>query len=628
MTTALQTIPGLGLAGAAQGADVSSTSSTVTYIAPAQMVTLDQHVVEYIAPTQMVTIQQWVGKILAPAQMVTLDQTVYGHESMPPAQRVTFVQQVVSYIPPQQLITLQQMVRSVVDVTQPHQYWRVYLDGVDITSVTSLDITITASEGQAQTAIFRFKPDIGDIDIPGLQRRKVKIARYIDGVYTVLYTGWVDRPVYDYSTRSITCNCSDMRSTRLDSEDYDTIQAMTGGIYSDIVQDSDATGADKIDELMDTVLGTLQYDRRGILRYTPWEIGTPKYTLVNGNVRRSDLSFSFAEGSSIVNSIDISVSYRYYRLRARKIDADVGITMEDVITAEYNFLPKESLVSAFSSLSNWLLGEYEFDELPDPGYIWINGTRTYFTPISRTVTGTETVTDEDGETTTNVTSTATVDARDYYALGIEAELIRYIAQPITETYTITVTAPESIDQFDEIEGTSQQHAIETDYEYSTWEDKEDTTWPPADTTESAAHDMIRYEDDKRDELETALQAAWLIAQKEILSSHRANYVTYIHDGAGSDHVLPVDIGDTIQLVTDVVDCTGNVSSYTHSQSSDGISQTKITLALSYVSSDHHHQHQLEPAGRADDTGAEPQRDHQRDRHPHRGRGGDHRAGGG
>ncbi len=517
----------------------------------------------------LIGVTQYVGDnaTLVPAYtLATLDQTTENYSDLPRQVLIGITQDVERYVSSRTLLRARQYVLSPATAAEPQTF--VVVGGVDVTDQTSRDLRITASEGDNRTASVRLvKLAKGPLDVPAYQGQAVEITRLINGAPVVLFTGYVERPTYNRDSRSLLLECSDLRNERLGKEDRDQLKAMTGGLFSSITQRDDATGSDWVAELMKTVPGSLDYTSAGVLRYSPWAVGTPAHVLQGNQVHYREVDLEFSTRSEIVNTVSASLEYRYFQrntlshavslsvetnnycklagcLPATQVEDENGDLVPQILPT------KNALRSAAESVSGWSVGALSYIELPPDGW-YRNGS----------------------DVTQKRAWGASELIRSTRAMGADVTLERYISQPKRESYDITVTAPQSVDQYGEIEGGDMRFAIETRVDPSIFEERGCTVTPDAD--------------DRRADVEQAITIVQRMAEKQILASHRQNYAGIRfkpgNNSGDTRGLLPVEIGQTIELVDDEVSCIGTVTEFQHAVSG-GDYWTDIKLAVSRVES--------------------------------------------
>lgn len=434
----------------------------------------------------------------------------------------------------------------------------VFLDDEEITGRCSLAYDVTASEGDNRTATVTYYPPSGPISITSYQGRDLEIHRRIDDTWQPIFVGKVDVPTYHRDRRAMQLRCSDLRGERLGREDKDMLQALTGGLYSTITQREEATGEQWVRELMKTVEGSLDYNGAGALQYRPWKVATPRYTLEPGDIHHREISMEFATRSEIVNRVSIRVGFRWYRRHTFEAGAAayVGRTSycngDTCLPDPDQQLPtKEAAISAAQGISNWEVISVSTGSPPPSG--WYRNTSSAF--VERVAYG------------------STDSFRDTYATGVSVGLVRYISQGMRWTDEITIEAPQSIDQFEAIDGSAMSFSIDTRIDPGVFEETGCYTRP---------------EQDRLVDREVAIRSAQAMAVKQIRGSHRNNYAQFRYKPKtgrpGARQILPAEIGDTISVTTDEVTVTGWVSEITHSNTGNGDAYSDIKLAVSRVDS--------------------------------------------
>ncbi|MCK2183497.1 hypothetical protein [Halomonas getboli] len=515
---------------------------------PARTVaTLSQQVVRSQSARTVATLRQRTGYVLTPAHTVAvLSQRVVLYNAQP-ARTVAMLAQAVRRVQPARTVArLRQVILR--EPNDPVVNVRVSLNGQDVSARVRRDIRVNGAEGDAKTATLRLSrfPQ-GPIDVPGYQGQSVTIGKILDGQLVPLFTGHVVRPVWNHQTKELTLHCSDLRHERIADEDQARLRQMTGGLYSEIAQQEGATGADWVAELMKTVPGSLDYTAAGVLRYSPWAVGTPEHVLGNCDIHRTGVSFEYATRDVITNRLRATLEYRYFQRNTLTHSVQVSMDRESGtgLPKSGHIVPtKEAIRSALTGIGNWNVIDYSVGSIPDNG--WYRDRSSAF--VER------------------IAFSATEVFRQTRAMGGSATLERYISQPKREVYEITIEAPESIDQFGAIEGSASRVSAETRIDGSIFEERGCT--------------IVADPDDRRDEVELAMRSLQRQAEKRILAAHRQNHAEFRSRG----DVLPVEIGTPISAISASVEALGTVTEFQHVIGPKGDDYTSIKLAVSLVSS--------------------------------------------
>lgn len=506
-------------------------------------------------------------------RLATVRQDVRFRQIDPARRLCTFEQTSVMVDPARRLCTFRQQV--IAEGTQPYDPGNrppaayVIINGVDVSSRTALDtVTVTHNEDQNSTAqVFVFFPHREEIFVPSFHGKSIKIMTHqirMDPTSPLitLFTGTIERARHEHKRRGISFSCSDLRDERLGRESQQQLRQMTGAVFSSVTQKDDATGRDYVRELMRTAAGSLGYTRDGHLRYYSWgTTGKPvDFVVTSAEVSYNDLSTEFQTRSEVRNSVTITVQYRYNLLRSVSTTVDaykmrmLRIGGYSATTPEYDgrAFDRDQLMQKMESFGQWELISHEFYPLEQFTSYNYDGNRQ---PVLDTLWGPY--------------------GKKKYAQGITATLLRRVAQPVREEYTIKLTAPQSIDAYgEEVEGSSHSYAIDTEFDRKLWEeDYKEANKRDPDTSRAAVQAQA---DNKRPELQQAFNAAYLIGKKELVASHRKNYCSWVrHD------IDPRNLGDIVQLDHRIVQTTGQLVGLEY-RIADGLRQTSYRVAVSYM----------------------------------------------
>ena len=507
------------------------------------------------------------GILSAESQPIVLSQQVRLVD--PAATLITLSQSVQQIDKARKLVTVQQrVVQAGTQVQPPAAY--VIINGVDVTGMTARDtVRITFNEDQAATAaVFMFVEMGAAVNIPSFHGKSIRIETHTDpndinSEIVPLFDGWIETARHDRQRMGIEFRATDLRDERLGREDGQALKQLTGGLYSTITQREDVSGREYVTELMKTVSGSLGYTRSGDLRYHSWGVGSKlvDLTLTDADVSYNDLTTEFQTRSSVVNSVSVNMRYRWSVLRSLYTEVDAYkprkfVSGESCVSYgaqescrdifDYKAFRKTNLTTRLENLQPWQTLDYSFY------------------PLERLTGGTQIF----------VIDTLWTN-KDLWSQGFTANLVRHIAQPVTEEYTFTVSAPQSVDAYGEtVEGSELSFAAEVEYERNDWE-QDFIEGELADPAAAKAAEQAKA-DSRRDDLETAFNAAYRIAKKEIVASHRNNYVE-----ATLHRIEPVDIGDIVQHNNRIVQATGQCVGVEYTIA-DGVRDTSLRVAISYM----------------------------------------------
>lgn len=547
--------------------------------------------VEYPA-TQLVALDQnVVFRARDARQLVLIDQNVVQWSGIAAAQLVAIDQSVIRQRNDRQLIGLSQRVYdsdAEVQPTPPMCF--VYIDGNDVTSrvrISGVSVTHAEDESSRADILLEYEDD-APILIPSLNGKRLDIEALTDpddadSEPWRLFTGWIERSTYDRSSRAVKITGSDLRSERLGEEDRDDLLQLTQAVYSEVTQSQESDGSKFVDEMMRTVSGSLGYTRTSDLYYYPWDISgaVPSLTLTDNDVAYEDITVEYQTRSDIVNSVSIEMNYRYTALRTVKTALEGLKSNEDWADQNGTFIKDTVIDRVTTGFSPWVAIDYNFYEMPtwsEARALLVKSNNAIFIYKPNT-------------------------AR---CMGYTANMERYIAQPVTESYILTVSAPQSVRAYGkEITGSTLNFSVDAnaDFDRSEFEDRETQytpttvqspslwwySWPVGGTivkySDPAAvanyladvddGEDIPVVDTKRDLFKSGLRAATLIAEKEIKASHRQNFIE-----TKQYSLVPVEVGDVVKLDTRIISSIGRCTGITYNISDAGGMETQIKTQIS------------------------------------------------
>ncbi|SEG14431.1 hypothetical protein [Marinobacterium lutimaris] len=504
-----------------------------------------------------------LGIISPEADLIQFNQNVKFREIEPSADLIVFEQSVGEIEPARDLIRFQQRVGSVAARRRLPQAY-IWINGVDYSSYTALDsVSVSFNEDQSATAsIFVFRPLDAVINIPSFHAKQIRIETHVDpndpasDVFP-LFTGWIETAQHDRTRRGIAFTCSNLRDERLGDEDAGQLRALTGGVYSNVTQVEDAKGRDYANELMKTVCGSIGYDRAGDRRFYNWGVaGKPvNRTLTGAQVAYADPSTEFQTRSSVINRVTVNIDYRYSLLRS--ISSEVNVYKErNLVTGQfstqfgprdiidYKAFRRDLMIEKAQSFEPWetlSYSIYPLEKAGNGGFVFDN-----LWPVA-----------------------------DTWCQGFKSSIARRVAQPVTESYKFTITAPQSVDAYGKtIDGTELNYALDTEYDEALWEEEfKQTRKRDFDAARAVAQASA---DNRRADLALAFEAAYRIGKKQIVAAHRQTHIR------GSVHsIFPVDLGDVCEHDNRIVDSIGQITGFEYAIG-NGIRRTTIRMTISYM----------------------------------------------
>lgn len=203
--------------------------------------------------------------------------------------------------------------------------WRVRLlvGGLDMTSILTGQLDVDREEGAAAVAGFSLYLAPGQPVLPHEWIGKAVTLDYISrdryGVVTEarLYTGLLELPTWDATTRVLACECSDQLQQRIEGLSVEQIDALCGGYWSaDVFEPVEGRSRwDYGGERLSTRPASLDCDAAGNLRVTSWYAAAlPHYVFGPGQTLDGSVQLELQAHGGTTNYVEITLDYRYARL--------------------------------------------------------------------------------------------------------------------------------------------------------------------------------------------------------------------------------------------------------------------------------------------------------------------------
>lgn len=437
---------------------------------------------------------------------------------------------------------------------------RIMLGDEDVTAQVTGGIRIEREEGAAAIAEFSlYLPEAG-VDVVGWTGRAVEIC-YRESlgagwIEEKRFSGWLEQPSYDPRNRIVSCEATDRLQDLVEAMEIADIDALVGGVWTvDVFETTDGRSRwDYASERLASVAGSLDRSVAGALRVTPWGAQAPSKRFAAGTTIDGSLSVDIAKLSDRVNRVELTLSYRFSRLRERHQafnweHPDIqGWSVDNgfcIWRANSTELPTIDMVEeALNSAGYNLLAGAQFLTVPlsgvycDPPQAWRN---------------------------------------DFDNLLLAADVVGGMrwTQAVTETYTLTVEAPASVAQAGAV---LRRDGGSVESELARAEDWESAafTAPEPDAVQDAIEDyLVDLRETPR--LELAASCLLMGARVSILSAHRANKVAW---QVPTSMALGIDLIDTV-LMEDRIRAQGKVFSLIDEFDLEGQTAiSTITLAIS------------------------------------------------
>lgn len=404
---------------------------------------------------------------------------------------------------------------------------RVMLAGEDVTEQLTGQIRIEREEGAAAIAEFAVWLAPAPVDVIAWTGRPVAIyyRELREGMWIEeqRFSGWLEQPSFDPKSRIVSCEATDRLQDLIEAMSVDAIDALVGGMWSADVFDAveGRSHWDYAQERLASLPASLDRAVDGTLRITPWAASGPVRTFGPGSTVDDSISLEPAKLKDRINTIKLSIDYRFTRLRERHqawswehpdIDGesiDLGFCVWRRNSTE---LPDVAMVADASSSAG-------YNVLVGAGFLRVPDTGVYCDPQVGW-------------------------RNDFPDLVLSAGWVGGMrwTQAVTETYAVNVVAETSVAQAGEVlrrDGTSFES--ETDRSKD-WESAAFTA-PVADAAQDALNDwVVNVRDDVRLSASVLCQAAG--ARVAILSAHRGNRLGW---QVPTSHSLALDLVHTLRL---------------------------------------------------------------------------------
>lgn len=414
---------------------------------------------------------------------------------------------------------------AVVDLSQHWPIWslRCTIDGVDVSARLKGVAEVEAEEGAARIARFTIAPTSGVIAPLDYVGRVVTLdyLQTIAGTEVArrVFTGRIDTPSFDDAEILLTFECVDDLQNKVAALDRSVIDALCNGRYSTAVQGELLDNWDYAGAVMSTVAGSLDAGPFANIRVTPWELASTWATFTDANLIYARSRMSFPQRSTLVNRVAIEYEYRYPRLRQRYAYTSWGGTLLDMAPNGYAYPTQADILSAAGG-SGWEVLTGVFYSAPasiahsSGGFIY--------------------------------------PADDAVDLAI-LQMAQRHSQTVTETYSLVVSAPESIDANGALPH-ALRGALQSDFDGGAWESAFDVApLMPTGGDMDWAPDAPRADSDHA--IETLLDQARVI----ILGSHRGARV-----GNATVCNPDLDLDKKVAISTAMRTASGKVARVLHS----------------------------------------------------------------
>ena len=386
-------------------------------------------------------------------------------------------------------------------------------------------ITISRRENEASTMHITLITPTGIQDIDSWAGKTVLLD--VGGVRA--FTGVVDKPEIDVIYKKITLICNDKRREKLNTELAGTIGTI--GFYSPAIFDDAENVIDELDQRLKTIPSAADIKPDGVYAITDMNPKpVPDFTLLDADIYRRQPSVSPTSRARLTNQVDLSFKYRYTRLRHR----ERGFKIEDLSFCDILDLGPlgsfhlKTTFQNYASMMNWDVNESSvtWEEMPPSG---------------------------------NTSPPCTVGLYyihdDRFATSMFYDAAKRFGQTITEDFTLTVTAPQSIAQYGLINW-AQDNGYSVEHDTGEWETDNGYQAPTGGTDDP--NDYYIDQNGLISDFDDAVLTALNIANTKIITSHRDTQVNF-----ETDLRVDFNLTHTIKLSTTPISAEGKITAINH-----------------------------------------------------------------
>ena len=361
---------------------------------------------------------------------------------------------------------------------------RCIIDGVDVSSKMTGVASVTAEEGGARIAAVSLLPAAGVIAPLDYVGKSITLdyVMVIAGtdVPRRLFTGRIDTPNYDLNTSILELECVDDLQNRVAALPRSTIDGLIGGRYTEAVQGKILDTWEYAQARLSTVAGSLDAGANGGMRYTPWEIAATWATYGEADLIYQQAALVYPQRSTLINAVTITFDYRYPRLRSRYASTGWSGTHIDMAPCGWQYPTQQDILGAAGG-SGWTVTLGVF--YPAPASVPHSSGGFIYPPAG------------------------SIDMAILY-------MAQRHSQTVTESYAVTVSAPESVALNGEMPH-ALSAALESSFDGKAWESALDVA--PLMPT---GGEMDYSPDATRANSDYAIQTLLDRARVKILGSHR------------------------------------------------------------------------------------------------------------
>lgn len=408
---------------------------------------------------------------------------------------------------------------------------------------------------------------IGVQDFTLYQGKAVTLDIEETDAVTRLYTGIVDIVDIDVNKETLTLRCSNRREELINSQFVTRKNSI--GFYSTLVFNDPEDVQEEVEQRLTTIPSSLDFDGKNKSHITPWlPKSTADFVLDDPDVYLDRPEMILTERGRIINQINMNFEYRYDRnyhwQRKWDWESPINDTPCLLLKEGYSRFTREKIQEAADGVGWPINGTISFTSLAG-GWFQCGDTLHAYSPSNTreaifqvTDTSLALVTDSNGNQVSSTEPSVTqsvgrtvTDFSDVFAETATWFGTTRWAQTVSEQYSVTIKAPQSITQYGLVER-DENYGVQSLFDSTQWENYEAYSNLGLGNTYSI----------DRDTNVSAFNNAWTTAlnlsKTTILEGHRDNRVIFSR-GLWS----AIDLRHTVQLTTDPIACKGKVRRIEH-----------------------------------------------------------------
>lgn len=413
---------------------------------------------------------------------------------------------------------------ALVDASQHWPLWslRMVINGVDISAQLTGQASVEADEGAARVAQFSILPAAGvvaPLDYVG-QPVSIDYLQTMAGstVARRVFSGRIDTPHFNPDSAQLDFTCTDDLQNRVAALDRTAIEALVGGKYCAAIQGDILDNWAYAQARLSTMAESVDAGATGGMRATPWVLSATWATFTDAELLFEKMTVTDPQRSTLVNKVTATFEYRYPRLRQRYTSVGWSGGQSEMAPSGWQYPTQQDILGAAGG-SGWTVTLGIFSPAPakiphsSGGFVH--------------------------------TAEGSIDMAILY-------LAQRHSQTVTETYTLTVTAPESVAANGELPQTL-RGALASSFDGGAWESALDVAplMPTGGETDWAP-DAPRADSDYA--IETLLDQA----NVKILGSHRSARV-----GNACLCNPDLDLDKRVTIAATAVNASGKVARVRH-----------------------------------------------------------------